>query len=425
MNAPEWVTKDGVIDEPSFCYYFLSQHPMKCIDGIFYTVDGVYDDLNELKKQIYEEICLYVKVRVSKKVDDILNTLKLIAYSKPIPLHTDRIHLINGTLFLNGTFVPVKEYCRNRLNINYTKNTEAPMYWLKFLNELLNEEDIITLQEYLGYCLIPTTKGQKMMIIIGKGGEGKSRIGYVMARILDKSLITNSINKIETNRFSRADLENVLLMVDDDLDMNALPKTNYLKSIVTAESKIDVERKSIQSYQSLLYARFLCFGNGALTSLHDRSVGFFRRQIVLLTKDKPADRIDDPFLLEKLFNEIDGIFTWCFEGLQRLIQNNYRFTISTSASDYIDMTAKKSNNVISFLSSVGYIELIPDGKATTKELYDAYQQWCNDNLEIILKANTFSEELGKCEESYHIKKTNNIYTHQGKRVRGFEGIRCL
>ena len=53
-------------------------------------------------------------------------------------------------------------------------------------------------------------------------------------------------------------------MVDDDMDMNALPKTNYIKSIVTAEAKMDLERKGIQSYQQQLYARFLCFGNGAL-----------------------------------------------------------------------------------------------------------------------------------------------------------------
>ena len=58
---------------------------------------------------------------------------------------------------------------------------------------------------------------------------------------------------------------------------------------------MDMERKGVQSYQSQLYVRFLCFGNGALTALHDKSDGFFRRQIVLTTKDRPAGRSDDPF----------------------------------------------------------------------------------------------------------------------------------
>ena len=60
---------------------------------------------------------------------------------------------------------------------------------------------------------------------------------------------------------------------------------------------MDMERKGVQSYQSQLYVRFLCFGNGALTALHDKSDGFFRRQIVLTTKDRPAGRADDPFLV--------------------------------------------------------------------------------------------------------------------------------
>ena len=156
------------------------------------------------------------------------------------------------------------------------------------------------LQEYLGYCLIPSTKGQKMLMLIGKGGEGKSRIGVVMNAIFGLNMNTTSIQKVENNRFARADLEGKLLMIDDDLDMNALTKTNYVKSIVTAELRMDLERKKEQSYQGQLYVRFLCFGNGALTALHDRSDGFFRRQIILTTKDKPADRFDDPFLAEKL-----------------------------------------------------------------------------------------------------------------------------
>ena len=61
------------------------------------------------------------------------------------------------------------------------------------------------------------------------------------------------------------------------------------KSSVTAEAKLDLEHKGVQSYQRDIYARFLCFGNGALTSLYNHSDGFFRRQLILTTKDKDAD----------------------------------------------------------------------------------------------------------------------------------------
>lgn len=89
--------------------------------------------------------------------------------------------------------------------------------------------------------------------------------------------------------------------------MNALTKTNYVKSI-DSRTADDLERKSEQTIRDSLSVRFLCFGNGALTALHDRSDGFFR-QIILTTKDKPADRFDDPFLAEKLIAE-KGIFLW-------------------------------------------------------------------------------------------------------------------
>ena len=98
-----------------------------------------------------------------------------------------------------------------------------------------------------------------MMLIVGKGGEGKSRIGLVLKRLMGDAASNGSVQKVENNRFARADLERRLLMIDDDMDMNALPKTNYIKTIVTAEAKLDLERKGVQSYQRDIYARFLCF----------------------------------------------------------------------------------------------------------------------------------------------------------------------
>lgn len=62
-----------------------------------------------------------------------------------------------------------------------------------FLSELLEDEDILTLQEYLGYCLIPTTRGQTMMLLKGNGGEGKSRIGVVMQAMLGANLKTAAL----------------------------------------------------------------------------------------------------------------------------------------------------------------------------------------------------------------------------------------
>ena len=95
--------------------------------------------------------------------------------------------------------------------------------------DMLDMEDITTLQEYLGYCLIPSTRGQAMLFIIGNGGEGKSRIGIVLQEIFKSAMITGNFQRIETDKFFRYNLQNKLLMLDDDMQMTALPSTGYIK----------------------------------------------------------------------------------------------------------------------------------------------------------------------------------------------------
>ena len=421
---PDWY--DGRhINEVLFCQQFLDKHPMKCVRGRLFTVDGLIEDEGQIGNLILEEISGVLTANLSKTVANLLASIKLQAYSPPLPIETDRIHVSNGTYFIDGSFTPNKSYCNNRLTVSYNPDAPTPKRWLQFLSELLQPEDIPTLQEFLGYCLLPTTKGQKMLMLIGKGGEGKSRIGLVMRALLGDSMNTTSIQKVESNRFSRADLENRLLMVDDDMDMSALPKTNYIKSIVTSECKMDMERKGVQSYQSQLYVRFLCFGNGALTALHDKSDGFFRRQIILTTKDKPVDRFDDPFLAEKLIAEKEGIFLWMLEGLRRLIANHYHFTISQRAKDNISSAVRDANNILDFLDSEGYVAFKADYEASTKNLYAAYKRWCEDNAENPLSPKSFANQLSQNAERYHLEPVNNLHIGGGKRCRGYMGIYVL
>jgi len=298
-NFPEWY--DGKhVNEVKFCEEFLRGHPMKSVNGTFFTVEGRVTDEDKLRREIYEILKPYFSTALGKRVNNLLEALRLEAYAPDLPIQRDRIHVANGTLFLDGRFTSEREFCRNRLPVAYNENAELSETWLRFLGELLYPEDIPTLQEFMGYCFLPTTKGQKMLMLIGRGGEGKSRIGVVLRALLGSNMATGSIAKIESSRFARADLEHELVMLDDDMKLEALPQTNHIKAIVTAELPMDLERKGQQSYQGDLYVRFLGFGNGSLKALYDRSEGFFRRQIILTTKPKDAKRVDNPFIAEKM-----------------------------------------------------------------------------------------------------------------------------
>ena len=229
----------------------------------------------------------FVTEKVSNVVRSLVDVLKLMCHSEPLPMQTDRIHVSNGTYFLDGRYTYEKEFCLNRLRVAYNEDAPKPERFLAFLNDLLYPEDIPTLQEYMGYCLIPSTKAQQMLFLIGNGGEGKSRIGLVMHALLGNNMNTGSVAKIETSNFARADQQFKYLLVDDDMKLEALPQTNNIKAIVTAELPMDLEKKGKQSYQGILHARFLAFGNSSLQALYDRSNGFFRRQIILRVKKAP------------------------------------------------------------------------------------------------------------------------------------------
>ena len=423
-ELPVWF--DGKkVNEILFCQEFLEEHPMVCVKGTFFTVDKRIADERELKKLIYDKLKGTVSSGVAKKVDNILEVLRSEAYLEDLPVQTDRIHVANGTLFLDGTFTEEKEYCRNRLPVTYAAETPEPTRWFQYLHELLHDEDIPTVQEYMGYCLIPTTKAQKMLMIVGRGGEGKSRIGAVLRAILGDNMVNGNLNKVETNRFARADLEHMLVMVDDDMKLEALPQTNYIKTIITAELPLDLEKKSQQSYQAEIYCRFIGFGNGPMQALYDRTDGFFRRQIILTTRPKDKNRVDDPFLSEKLIAEMDGIFPWMLEGLKRLIVNNYEFTISPRARENMKMAVSDGNNIVEFMASEGYIRLKADMEVSTKDVYAVYKIWCEDNSLKPLSEKSFSSFLHENEDRYNLEATNNIYIGGGRRVRGFLGIELL
>ena len=375
--------------------------------------DGrVTDDL-PLRGEIYEELKCCAVNNIPRKITNILEVMKLAAHVEDFAPEADRIHLANGTLALDGSFAEGRpNIVRSRLPVAYRPDAPAPVRWLSFLDGLLYAEDIPTLQEFIGYCLIPSNKGQRMMVIKGNGGEGKSQIGA----LLGSNMKDGSIGKISENRFARADLEHILLCVDDDMRMEALRQTNYVKSIVTAQGKMDLERKGKQSYQGWMFARLLAFSNGDLQALYDRSDGFYRRQLVLTIKEKPAGRVDDPDLAEKMKAEAEGIFLWAFEGLQRLVANNFKFTESQRTRDNREAVKRDNNNVFGFLESEGYIRLKADGTISSKDLYEIYRMWCEENNLMPLKRRSFSESVIANQSKYNLEYCNKITNAAGRRV---------
>jgi len=424
QQNPSWLIIDEKgkrkINEVEFCRGFLKIRNLKCIGGQFRDVNGEVDD-EEVRHEISGIITEHITENVYNKVKNLAGMLKIVCYSDAPKANEDEIHLTNGVLYTDGYFAPEQRFCANRLNAEYDPTAPPPEKFLSFLVDLLEPDDIITLQEYLGYLLIPSTKGQAMLSIIGNGGEGKSVLGTVVKDIFGSSMTEGSFQRIETDKFFRANLKGKLVFVDDDLQLEALSSTGYIKSLITVQIPTDIEFKGKQSYSEKLYARFLCFGNGTVKSLYDKSLGFSRRMIILSTKPVSKDRENNPNIAEEILTEKSGILNWFFAGLQRLIANNYKFSLSEKSKFNADEMMSDNCNIIEFMSDKNVIEFSETAEISSAVLFGAYSHWCGENALTTIKRENFIAWLKSNRHRYGVIYSTHVKTASGY-VRGFKGI---
>lgn len=446
-ELPEWVipTPNGInkIDEIKFTDSFVNKYgEIKCINGRFYNIEGELTR-SQIENRIHNQIKSYITQSVAFRTRTLCDCLAIKCYSEPIQPDPNKIHVKNGTLTYTTTmktdsdgneytvrgfdFSPDKEFCLCRMDVEYLETIRRPDKWLEFLNDLLDPTDQKTLQEYIGYCLIPTTAAQKSLFIIGQGGEGKSVIGVIMNEIFGTGMTTGSVNKLDNgsgSRFALASLVNRLAMLDDDINLSALENTATFKQIVTARIPLEVEQKGIQSYQAHLYSRIIAFGNGALSSLYDNSDGFWRRQIILSALPKDPDRVDNPNIIDELLEEKDLIFNWALRGLERLMKNNFNFTISEQTRQNIEDQKRESDSILEFMESDA---IVVDGDYSRciecSKLYEIYTKWCYDNLKVVRSDQSFCKWLAARAQTYHLVSVGHVPRPDGTRgSRGYRGI---
>ena len=421
-NTPDWY-RDGKLDELAFVELFNETRGLVCINGQLYSSQGRVHDEAALC-DIQQQIAPYVQNRIAQKSNDLLKALKNFTYMEPPPIESDRIHVQNGCLMLDGHLFQDFPFTLFRLPVDYKPDAGAPEKWLAFVNELLEPEDVITLQKFLGYCLVPTTKAQKMLFLIGSGGEGKSVIGTVMKSIFGGCMVTGSLHDLDENRFALVSLENELVFLDDELSTNGCRESKMQKQLVTATAPVRVEAKGRQSYEAALCCRLMAFGNVPFNSLYDHSDGAYRRRIILNTKPKDPQRKDNRNLPDELAAEKDAIFLWAFQGLQRLIENGWEFTLSEAARTAAEDAKRDSFNFLDFLEDRDAIELgDPNSAETSADIYAAYKGWCRDNAEIPFSQKTVLGYLKDNARRLKVRFSNHVKNAAGGDLRGYIGIK--
>ena len=99
-GMPVWF--DGKsINEALFCEEFLQTHKIIFTNGAFFTPEGRVTDELPLRGEIFEELKCCAVSNIPRKISNIVELMKLAALVEDFPPEPDRIHLSNGTLFLD------------------------------------------------------------------------------------------------------------------------------------------------------------------------------------------------------------------------------------------------------------------------------------------------------------------------------------
>jgi putative DNA primase/helicase len=428
MISESFITDDKGrmrLNDGVFARLYMQYNEIIFANGAFYSPDGM-QSVGLIQNEVLESISQKMTTDVARNTKKVTDALKMTAYKDNFDFADKMvIPFANGDMDLSTKpwvfTLDSKQPVPYRLPVNFiplTKPVNTP-YFTKWLNDLFVPDDITTLQEYIGYCLLPTTRGQKCLLLIGDGGIGKSVISDILNSIFGKAITApNDTQQFLADKFKLAELENQLVFYEDDLSDKHLEETGVFKKLITNQTYLTADRKNEQPFKFRPYCRFIMCGNDMICSKYDKTDGFYRRLLPIKVKPKDAKRKNIPDMGARVAREAEGIIQWALAGLKRLIDNNWQFSVSTRSEEYLTGYKEIADHFPSFVEDV--LDFGTDGRDfTTTEILFAYNNWCRLNAITACTDKVLTRWLANNEEKYNLVKSTNI-PRNGKRIRGYK-----
>jgi P4 family phage/plasmid primase-like protien len=248
------------------------------------------------------------------------------------------------------------DYQTIQLPFSYDPAATCPR-WIAFMTEVIQDNVYASaektrdrLQEWSGYCLVPSTRLEKCLYLYGSGSNGKSVYLSILKALagLENSTAMDPSELCE--RFQLAGLRGKLVNVCTDIKTKIV-MSEVFKSIVSGEPQTtDVKHKEHITFSPV--ARHLFSANDFIAT-SDHSEGFFRRFDIVEFKRKFAVSERDESFKDAESNpltaELPGIFNWALAGLFRLVANNWKMTASDDFDQAQAAFRMESNPVKMFL----------------------------------------------------------------------------
>ncbi len=338
--------------------------------------------IKELCQRIIEEIGKMEKA-TNHIVNETIGYIQRRTYIERYLLNSNKrkIPLLNGIYDLEtGELLPSSPdffftYC---IPVEYDPSADCPKI-KNFLKQILHEEDIPVLLQFIGYCLIPEQKFHKALMLIGDGANGKSTLISLIKRFLGPSNTTSiSLQTLLENRFAVANLYGKLANLYADLPDETLKHTGLFK-MITGGDTLSAEKKFKPHFEFEPTCKLIFSANKVPRTLDD-TTAFFRRWILLNFPNKFEGDNRDPYILEKITTpeELSGFFNLVVQHLRWLLEKG-EFIENKSTEEIREDYIRKSDPVRAFVMDYinqGRIIENPDAYVSKDELYAEFIKYC-------------------------------------------------
>lgn len=251
------------------------------------------------------------------------------------------------------------------------------------------DENLINLiQEMFGSILIPDMAAARAWFLVGSGANGKTVLTNLFEMIFP-SEVRSAMNlaTLTTERFAKQHLVGKRLNISTEEESKYI-KSDTFKSMVFGDT-IYAERKYGGDFNFAPRVKFI-FSTNRMPSMGSVNEGLKRRMMIIPFNNHVPESKQDPFLNEKLKEELPGILYWGLLGAQQLMQNEYKFTTPDIVRKEMDDFVSDSSSPIGFIKENYVVD--PNEHISNVDLYNHYQQWCVDTgRKYVSKANFLKE----------------------------------
>ena len=239
-------------------------------------------------------------------------------------------------------------------------------HWNGFVSETFPEDSQQLAWEIAAWLLDVHLALQKVILLYGPGGNGKSRalVGYCNF-VGSENVAALSLQRLETDRFSPARLVGKVANVCPDLPSMAVESSSTFKSLVGGDS-LTGERKFSTSFEFRFYGRLLFSANSYPRS-KDASNAFFRRwRVIPFDREFPSGARIPEAILDALLGspgELSGLLNRALAALPGLrTRGDFLHSESTKLAEVEFVQA--TDPIEAFLTEVCVDD--PNGKISKK-----------------------------------------------------------